>query len=280
MRISIITPTYHTNSAFDQGPLLEETIKSVLNQKGNFELEYIIMDGCSTDSTLDVVKKIDKLITSQKIKPMCNKLIFKWFSEKDTGQSNAINKGFKMASGEVANWLCSHDILHEDALDAVVKFFEKDQKAKVVLGDGFDIDENGKVRRLLKGREFSYGELIRIWDRVYHKFYIVQGSVFYKKSLLDELGYLDEKNHLSMDYDQWLRFRKKYFFYYINKPLSSMRLYSEAKCVKYRDEQFKESVSVSKKYWGKDYLRYYVLYSFFKYFKYPLWKMFKSLKII
>lgn len=279
MKITIITPTYHTNLSFDQGYLLAKTIESVIYQEGDFELEYIIMDGGSTDSTLKVIKKYDQLIKSKKFKPNCKRIIFKWFSEPDNGQSQALNKGFKIATGEVTNWLCSHDLLLPGALQLVSDFFIKNKNAKVVYGAAFQIDEKGDITRFYHGREFTYGELIRRWDRAGHKFYMVQGSIFYKLDLVKEMGYLDEKNHLAMDYDLWLKFRKKHKFFYITKPLSSIRHYSEAKNFKYSKEQFKEIIKVSKRFWGKNHFFYRVCYYYFKFIKYPVWKLFKRLNL-
>ncbi len=257
MKISIVTPS------LNQAKFIEETIKSVITQEGDFSLEYIIMDGASSDGTISIIKKYDKLIKSNNFGLRCNGLSFKWFSKKDSGQSQAINEGFKMCSGEVANWLCSDDVLEAGALKKVSDFFKENRNAKIVFGAGREVWDNSRKITIRSGREFSYGELIRVWSRVYHLFFIVQPSVFYKKDVLDEMGYLNNDYHLAMDYDLWLRFRKKYKFYYIPSLLSTYRFHPECKSVKFKKDQWKEALLISRKNWGREYANYCLSYYFF-----------------
>ena len=105
MKISVITPS------LNQGKFIEKTIQSVLNQEGNFELEYIVIDGGSKDSTIDILKNYQNTLT--------------WLSEKDQGQADAINKGFSMASGDLFAWLNSDDTYEKNALNEVAKIFRK-----------------------------------------------------------------------------------------------------------------------------------------------------------
>ena len=114
VKISIITPS------LNQGEYIERTILSVLNQKGNFQLEYIIIDGVSTDNTLDIIKKYQDSLT--------------WVSEKDRGQSDAINKGFNMASGDLFAWLNSDDTYEENALSEVAERY-REYRFKWCFGD-------------------------------------------------------------------------------------------------------------------------------------------------
>ena len=125
-KISIITPS------FNQADYLEETILSIINQ--NYpNLEYIIIDGGSTDNSVEIIKKHEKNIDY-------------WVSEKDNGQSHAINKGFAKATGEILNWINSDDILAENALIKIAEAYLKRKNDNIViLGNGFEIDENGKV---------------------------------------------------------------------------------------------------------------------------------------
>jgi len=250
MKISIITPS------LNQGQFIEETINSVINQEGDFELEYMIMDGVSTDKTIDIIKKYDILINQKKYTPKCAKLAFKWFSEKDNGQSQAINKGFKMASGEIINWLCSDDLLEKGALQKVCNFFEKNRDALAVFGNNQFIDENGKKLKCLKSREFSRQDLIKRWSSVYQTFNLPQPSTFVRKEILEEIGFLDIDNHFCMDYDWYLKINKKYKFYFIDDLLSKSRFHPGCKSIKNINLQYKKSIEVSRKYWEENFLYY------------------------
>ena len=125
-KISIITPSYN------QGEFLERTILSVIEQ--NYpNLEYIIIDGGSTDGSVDIIQKY------------ADKLAY-WISEKDNGQTHAINKGFKKATGEIVAWLNSDDELCEGALMAVASVFMEHDEADFVFGNQYSIDSNGKIK--------------------------------------------------------------------------------------------------------------------------------------
>jgi len=128
--ISIVTPS------FNQGAYIEENIKSVLRQNyPNFE--HIIIDGSSTDGTIDILKKYDHLI---------------WVSERDKGQSEAINKGFKTANGEIIGWLNSDDCYEPDAFSTIVRELNKAEDKYIVFGDCNLIDKNEERIGYCKGR--------------------------------------------------------------------------------------------------------------------------------
>jgi len=254
MEISIITPS------LNQGKFIEETIKSVINQQGDFELEYIIIDGDSFDNSVEIIKKYDQLIKSGNFKIKCKSLNYKWISEKDSGQSEAINKGFKMSTGEIINWLCSDDLLEQGALQKVAKFFEKNKDAKVVFGQNLFIYENGEIFRHFKSREFSRQELIKRWNSVYQKFNLGQPSTFVRKEILETIGYLDANNQFCMDYEWYLRINKKYKFYFLDDIFSRSRFYPDCKSIKFMDLQYKESVEVSSKFWKENFLYYTLSY--------------------
>lgn len=240
MKITIVTPS------LNQGKFIEETINSVINQRGNLELEYIIMDAVSTDNTLEIIKKYDEFINSENFIPKCEKLTFKWFSEKDNGQSEAINKGFKMATGEIINWLCADDLLAEGALQTVADFFDKN-KEMAVFGGSLVIDEAGRIINYQNGRAFTREELIRL-DIAYNDFFIPQPSTFLRKKIIEDIGLLDESLHLCMDYKWYLEINKKYKFCYLDKILSSTRYHKDCKTAKFEQQNYKVALRVSKKY--------------------------------
>ena len=140
-RVSIVTPSYN------QGEFIEETIRSVLLQ-GYPNLEYIIIDGGSTDRTLEIIHKYERGLAY-------------WTSEPDRGQSDAINKGFQRATGEFIGWLCSDDVLLSDAVRLSVDHFIQRPDVAMVCGDCHVIDETGAYLHTVRGRPFSLVEQIR-----------------------------------------------------------------------------------------------------------------------
>ena len=183
LKISVITPS------FNQGKFIEQTIQSVLNQ--NFpNFEHIIVDGGSTDGTIEILKKYPHL---------------KWISEKDKGQSDALNKGFRLATGEIIAWINSDDWYEPDTFFAIGKFFEENQYKNIVMGDCNLVDENGKIFDRVINYERGFEELKNY--RVSRSI-PTQPAIFFKKKLLEEFGMLDIHLKYVMDYDLWMRFAK------------------------------------------------------------------------
>lgn len=178
-KISIITPSYN------QGQFIEETIKSVLNQ--NYpNLEYIIIDGGSTDKSVEIIKKYE------------NHLKF-WVSEKDTGQANAINKGLKYCTGEIFNWLNSDDYLELGALQKIKTAFE-DNKIQMVAGK-VRIFET-ETEEIVQNQNLSAKGLM-CWEK-HVKF--VQPGVWLRRDLVNTCGGIDESYHFAFDWDLYIRY--------------------------------------------------------------------------
>jgi len=202
LKISIITPS------LDQGKFIERTILSVLSQKGDFDLEHIIIDGGSTDDSLGIIKKYEDRV--------------RWVSEKDRGQSDAINKGFNMASGDILAWLNSDDTYAPGALATVAEAYWQGP-FEWCFGNCKNIDENDRVIRraitkykVFESKRYSYRRLLS-------KDFISQPAVFFKRDIYQEIGPLDLNCEYSMDYDYWLRIGKKYPPLYIDKSLANFR---------------------------------------------------------
>jgi glycosyltransferase involved in cell wall biosynthesis len=207
-RISIITPSYN------QAAFIEQTIQSVLNQDYP-DLEYIVMDGGSTDGTLEILKKYSGQLT--------------WTSEPDRGQSHAINKGFSMATGEVLAFLNSDDLYEPGALIKVGQFFAKNPEAAWLTGRCHIIDKDGKeIRKAIT----SYKNF---WLRMggYRTLqilnFISQPATFWRRKVIEAIGFFDESLIYAMDYDFSLRVGKRYHWKALHTYLASFRVHSSSK---------------------------------------------------
>jgi glycosyltransferase involved in cell wall biosynthesis len=206
-RISIITPSYN------QGQFIEETIRSVLLQ-GYPNLEYIIIDGGSTDNSVEVIKKYERWLAY-------------WVSEPDKGQSAAINKGWKKSTGEILAWLNSDDLYFPHALNTIVKYFSMNPDSLVVYGNCDVLAKNGKRIDSIRNVPFNAYRLL-------YFNYIPQPSLFLRKRIFDKVELLDSALHYIMDWDLLLRVAitlKKKEIGYFPKTLSCLRMYHGCKTV-------------------------------------------------
>ena len=226
-KISIVTPS------FNQGIFIEETIKSVLSQSYP-NLEHLVIDGGSIDNTIEVLNRYPHLL---------------WVSEKDRGQTHAVNKGLMKATGEIIGWVNSDDTYLPDAFAAVVQKFQSDKDCYVVFGDYHAIDEKGNLLYEQKGFAGSYEEMIRWWDYTYA---IHQPTVFVRKNVFDTVGLLDESFHYTMDHEWWFRIAKHYQFYHIDYYIATYRMHKDAKTFEPLEYHvYPDLLRASKKHWGK-----------------------------
>lgn len=210
-KISIITPSYN------QGDYIEATIKSVLSQ--NYpNLEYWVIDGGSTDGTLEILSKYDKQIN--------------WISEKDQGQAEAINKGLKRAKGEILAYLNSDDIYLPQALNKVGKYYSTHPDVDWITGDCNIIDSSGSPSKgnwLIAGYKRFLMALyspttLRIADSM-----LPQPSTFWSRRAYNKIGKFNEKYHYVMDYDYWLRMAKYYRPHDLKVALAAFRAQPDSK---------------------------------------------------
>ena len=202
--ISIVTPSYN------QGSYLEETILSVLEQ-GYPALEFFIFDGGSTDGSLDIIQKHQDQLTF-------------WESKPDRGQSHAINKGFRMASGEIVAWLNSDDLLAPGALKVVAQAWQQNPGVGLITGQTEIIDQAGKPTGNIFGSEPNVINSLLSSENP-----VSQPSTFFSTSALKEVGFLDETLHMSMDWDLWLRIGARFPMLFITKILSKSRTWEMTK---------------------------------------------------
>ena len=220
-KISIVTPSYN------QGQFLEETIQSVLEQKYP-NLEYIVIDGNSSDNSVGIIKRYEKHLT-------------RWISEPDGGQTEAINKGLRMITGDIWAYLCSDDTYASGAFMECVRAFEQNPDAAVVYGGCNFIDTQGRVTRFKRPGPFNRRKLLK--DN-----YIFQPSVFLRRRVLDAHGFFDESLHYVMDYEYWLRIAEQERFVWVDQILSNYRLHSSSKSIRDVLKMYGESIPIKKKY--------------------------------
>lgn len=204
MKISIITPSYN------QGEFIERTIQSVLAQQdAAYEIDYIVMDGASSDNTTSILKQYaDKL---------------RFVSEPDKGQTHAVNKGLQATDGEIIGWLNSDDIYYPQTIKTIMTFFANHPDVDVIYGEAYFIDK--------ADNKLSYYPTEK-WDLENFKSrcFISQPSVFFRRRVVDKYGLLDESLHFCMDYEYWLRLGLGGAnIAYIPHVLSATRIYSETK---------------------------------------------------
>lgn len=224
-KISIITPS------LNQGQFIEETIRSVLLQ-GYPDVEYIIIDGGSTDETLDVIRKYERWLTY-------------WVSEPDRGQSQAINKGFNLSKGEIVAWINADDIYLPDSFEKIIRFFVENQHIHMVYGNCYLIDENSEnIGELDVLGDYSLKRLIESED------YIAQPSVFFRREVVEECGGLNESLQYSMDYDLWVRIGLLYEIGKTDHPLSCFRRQPQQKTFHTNRDQYRENLWIRAKYGG------------------------------
>lgn len=236
-KITVVTPS------FNQGKFIEETIKSVISQEGDFALEYIIMDGGSTDETVDVIKKYERLLCEKRYPVRCGGIEFSWVSEKDKGQTDAVNKGFKAAKGEVLGWLNSDDTYTPGAIDKAIRYFEGHDDISMAYGEGYHIDEQGKVIERYCTEPFDS-------RRFAETCFICQPAVFLKRKVIEEVGLLDPDLDYCMDYDYWIRVSRRLKIGFIPEYLANSRLYADTKTMSKRLEVHKKIVSMVKRHYG------------------------------
>ncbi len=203
-RISVVMPSYN------QAQFVEETLRSVLLQ-GYPDLEFIAIDGGSTDSSVDLIQKYSPWLAY-------------WVSEPDRGQSHAINNGFKRATGTIFAWLNSDDVFARNALGKLAEAAVEHPEADLIYGDCDAIDrQGGFMFKCEQVRDFDQRWLLE------HGNIIAQPSAFFRRSAFEEIGGIDEELHYVMDWDLWLRLGARGRALYIPYLLSYMRIYPEAK---------------------------------------------------
>ena len=216
--VSIITPSYQ------QRPFIEQTLLSVVGQRGDFDLDYIVIDGGSTDGTVELLGDFERRLAAARPRPGCRNLRFRWISEKDRGQASAINKGFRLATGDVIAWLNSDDIYPNNrVISQCVGYFRSHPESRFVYGKGYGIDRAGRIQ----------GEERYVTDHPVDDLpeldMILQPAAFWRREVYEAVGLLDESLHYVLDWEYWLRCQRHFRLDFLNEFLACNRRYDSTK---------------------------------------------------
>jgi glycosyltransferase involved in cell wall biosynthesis len=222
--VSIVTPSYN------RARFIEETILSIQRQDYP-RTEHIVVDGGSSDGTLDILKKYNDYLT--------------WISEPDRGNYDAINKGFMMAHGEILAWLNTDDTYAvPDAVSTAVRFLLDNPQVGMVYGRCNIIDEHGQFARELETQDFDLDRLIH-WGL---GSYICQPATFFRREVLDTVGPLDTSFPLCADRDLWIRIGQEFEVRHIPQHLANFRLHPGSLSVACVDEQVRDALRVGRRH--------------------------------
>jgi len=216
--ISIVTPT------LNQAGFIGYTIDSVLNQ-GYPKLEYLVLDGGSIDGTQEILESYGDRLS--------------WCIEPDMRQSSAINQGWKNTSGEILAWINSDDFYFPDILNRVGNYFQQHADVDMLYGECDYVDLGGRYLRPYPTQNFDYKSLLISTDN-----YIPQPAVFFRRRVLDEVGFLDEALDYVMDFEFWLRIGRFFTVMHIPDRLAALRLHTQAKSISRLDRFGNELVEV------------------------------------
>jgi len=200
--VTIITPS------FNQGKYLEASIQSVLSQNYS-NLEYFVIDGGSTDGSQDIIRKYEDRITL-------------WVSEPDNGQAEAINKGLRKANGEIVAWLNSDDLYLKGAIGNAVTTFEEHPESSMVFSNVLSVDANTRIINTMRYGDWGLADLA--------SFNIIgQPGVFFRREIIEQVGFLDESYQFLLDHQFWLRIALNANIQFIDDFWAAARYHSEAK---------------------------------------------------
>jgi glycosyltransferase involved in cell wall biosynthesis len=199
-RFNVVTPS------LNQCAYIEETIRSVIDQEGPFEIEYSIIDGGSTDGSVDIIRHYAELVNTGHHPIRCNQVRIHWRSQRDSGQSNAINAGLRQNNGDYASYINSDDLYMPGAFAKIARGFAADPKADFIYGDGDVVDEQGDLQWEWLSRPYNH-RVMTSYHFLWNDFsnYVMQQATFWRTRVHERIGLFDEAFHYAMDVEYWIR---------------------------------------------------------------------------
>lgn len=229
IKLSIVTPSYN------QGEFIRDTLTSVIEQvDDSFEIEYLILDSVSKDDTKKIVEEFVPKLKRAGIATT-------FISKKDKGQTNAINNGLSVATGQILTYLNSDDFYEPNVLRQVVEYFELNPQIQWAFGGWNYVNRVGKIYSVIQPSMFSYNKLLDYCT-------IGQPSCFFRKQVYEEAGPFDETLQLGMDYEYWLRLSQRYPAGIIPAVISNMRYYGGTKSASKASQHLIEAYKLATRY--------------------------------
>lgn len=229
LKFAIVTPSYN------QCRYISEAIESVLMQKGNFSIDYIVVDGQSTDNTVSILKEYEQKLNNGSIEIKCNSIRFRWISESDKGQYDAINKGFSLVDGNIMAWINSDDKYTPWAFSVVSNIFAKFKHVEWI-SSLHPLTWNNKGQAIVVGnyegfnREAFFRGVNLCINKWFQRKWIAQDSTFWRHQLWNKIeGGLKIDYDYAADFDLWSKFYKKADLYGVGSPLAGYRFHEVQK---------------------------------------------------
>lgn len=264
-KFSIVTPSYN------QATFIAETIESVLSQEGEFEIEYFVMDGGSTDGSVEIIKSYADRVAAGDWPVKCAGISMTWVSQRDKGQSDAINQGLRRATGDILSYINSDDLYYPGAFARVVREFAARPEVDFVYGDGDVIDEAGNLQWEWLSRPYNHAVMTSyhfLWNDFTN--YIMQQATFWRRNVLDKIGYFDESFHYALDVEYWIRAGQAGLkLHHIPHKLGKFRLIQDTKSLSSPTVFWEDYLEIYRRYRGSR-----ALGIFFAYYYYNLARQF------
>lgn len=236
--ISIVTPTYN------QAQFIGQTVESVLSQEGNFNIDYIIVNDGSTDNTLEVIEKYDKLLKDGVWPIKCQGISYRYWTRKNGGQTSAINEGLRAAKGEILAWMNSDDYYVPGVFEKVTRVFASNPELDFLYGDSLKIFEDGRPPKIEpRPRPDETFESLRTRGNSF-------GFNFFSRKIIEKVGYLDESFRYCMDLELWHRIFKTGKVKYLPETIGAFRIWGGSKTTTQQKKFAEERKLIAKRYGG------------------------------